>query len=436
MRLVQFPVPTGERASVLSYLDESEFDYTLVEEASDHDYEAMLFVPVETDDTDRLMDGLRDIGIQERGFVAVGGLETLVSYRYEGSDDTTGVAKESTDNTRIAHEELLSRAEEMTESGPSYLTLIALSAVVATAGLLTDSAAVIVGSMVIAPLLGPAIGASVGRMIHEPELFQEGIRAQVLGVILAIASAFIFSLVVRYTIGTGIEIQTLEQIVQRTNPGALSVVIAIASGAAGALAFTTGAGAVLVGVMIAAALIPPAAAVGVGVAFGDHVLAVSTAILVLVNVLCINLVSMAVLWMRGYRPKRYRDEHIARAAAIKQFAILLICVLILSSFLVVTTLYSTQNAVFENKVDRALQNSDATVLSYSVSYETHLFSRTPTGVTVTVTDDSSTVAPALKQKIREATGNEITVTVFREDVTIAESNESSDPSPPLNISVN
>ncbi|MFC7230965.1 TIGR00341 family protein [Saliphagus sp. GCM10025308] len=373
MRLVQFPVPSGERATVISFLDDSELDYTLIEEVSNREYEAMLLVPVSTDATDQLMDGLRDIGIQERGFVAVSDLETLVSHRYETSDETTGVAKESTDNARIAHEELLSQAEQMAESGPSYFTLIALSAVVATAGLLTDSAAVIVGSMVIAPLLGPAIGASVGRMIHEPELFREGVRAQVLGVVLAVVSALVFSLVVRYTIGAGIEIQTHQQIAQRTNPGVLSVVIAIASGVAGALAFTTGASAVLVGVMIAAALIPPAAAVGIGVAFGDPVLAASTAILVLVNVLCINLAGMAVLWMRGYRPKRYREEKIARGQAIKQFVVLLVCVLLLSSFLVGTTLDATQDAAFENDVERVMANTDATVLSHSVSYETNLF---------------------------------------------------------------
>ena len=421
MRLVQFPVPTGKREAVLGFLADAEFDYTLVEEVSGRDYEAMLFVPLEIGDIDHLMDGLRDIGIQERGFVAVGGLETLVSHRYEDSDEATGVASESDEDARIGHEELLSRAEEMTAVGSNYVALVALSAVVATAGLLTDSAAVIVGSMVIAPLLGPAIGASVGRMIHEPSLFREGIRAQVLGVVLAVVSALVFSLAVRYTIGAGIQIGVLEEVVERTNPGALSLVIAIASGVAGALAFTTGASAVLVGVMIAAALIPPAAAVGVGVAFGNPVLAVSAAVLVLVNVLCINIASMVVLWLRGYRPKRYRDERIARSGALKQIAVLLVCVLVLSSFFVVTTLDATRNAAFENEVERALQTSDATVLSHSVSYETNLFSRTPTGVTVVVTDDSPTVAGPLRRAIREQTDYGVRVTVIREKATVARS---------------
>lgn len=428
MRLVQFPIPPGERDTVLAFLDEEEFDYTLVEEVSGRDYGSVVAVPAETDDLDLLMDGLRERGIQERGFIAVGSLEALVSYRYEASEDATGVAREADEDTRIAHEELLSHAQEMTTVGRNYVVLIALSAVVAAAGLHIDSAAVLVGSMVIAPLLGPAIGASVGRMIHEPTLFREGVRGQALGIGVAVVSALAFSVVARYTLGAGVEIRILEELAQRRNPGALSVVIAIASGVAGALAFTTGATATLVGVMIAAALIPPAAAVGIGVAFGDPVLAVSAAVLVLVNVPSINLASMVVLWLRGYRPKRYRDERVARTAAIKQIAVLLVGVLVLSSFLAVTTLDATRNEAFENDVERALRSSGATVLSHSVSYETSLFTRTPTGVTVVVTDDSPAIAGPVQREIRQVTGYDVTVTVIREETTVVEGEGPPDPS--------
>lgn len=152
-------------------------------------------------------------------------------------------------------------------------------------------------------------------------------------------------------------------------------------------------------------------------------LAVSAAVLVL----CINLASMVVLWLRGYRPKRYRDEQIARSGALKQIAVLLVCVLVRSSFFVVTTLDATRNAVFENEVERALQTSGATVLSHSVSYETDLFSRTPTGVTVAVTDDSPAVAGPLRKAIREETEYDVRVTVVREEATVAESDHRPNP---------
>lgn len=434
MRFVQFPIPTGDREAVIAFLADSEFDYTLVEEVSDRDYEAVLFVPAETNDLEYLLDGLGEIGIQDQSFVAISDLETLISHRYEASDEETGVAREKTNNTQIAHEELLARAEEMSAISPHYVELIALSAVVATAGMLTDSAAVIVGSMVIAPLLGPAIGASVGRMIHEPSLFRDGLRAQVVGVVLAVISALAFSLAIRYTIGAGIDVSVLEEVTERTNPGILSLVVAIASGIAGALAFTAGTTAVLVGVMIAAALIPPAAAVGIGLAFGQPVLAASAAVLVLVNVLCINLTSMVVLWLRGYRPKRYREQRLARAAAIKQITVLVLAVLILSSFLVVTSIDATRNAQFETEVDDVIQNSGATVLSYSVSYETWYFSRTPASLNVVVTQDSPDVATEIQSDIRAQTGYNISVTVQKSDATTVEVDTEHRPSP-LSVSI-
>jgi uncharacterized membrane protein len=232
-----------------------------------------------------------------------------------------------------------------------------------------------------------------------------------------VISAFLFALVIRFSIGPAIQLGVLEEVSERTNPGALSLVIAIASGIAGALSFTVGASAPFVGVMIAAALIPPAAAVGIGGAFGHTVLAGSAGVLVLLNLICINLAGMAVLWLRGYRPKRFQAEKVARSAAIKQAAVLVVCLLFLSSFLVVTTVDVVQNASFEQQVDGIVADSEATVITHSVSYQTGLFDREPNDVTVVVTDDSPPVAETIREQIRTQTGQDVEVTIVREDRT-------------------
>lgn len=102
---------------------------------------------------------------------------------------------------------------------------------------------------------------------------------------------------------------------------------------------------------------------------------------------------------------------------------------VLSSFLVFTTLNTTQNAAFENQVERAVRDGGGTVLSYTVSYDTDLFSQTPTGVTVTVTDNSSTTATGLQRELREETGRDVSVTVLSEEAVVAPSNESSERPP-------
>ncbi|WP_266080703.1 DUF389 domain-containing protein [Haladaptatus caseinilyticus] len=152
----------------------------------------------------------------------------------------------------------------------------------------------------------------MGVFVNDNELFREGVKAQFLGLVIAITSATVFAVVAKLTLFPNIDIRALGEVAARVNPGALSLVVALGSGAAGAISLTAGASAPLVGVMIAAALIPLTAAVGLGISYGDSVLAVSAGILVLVNILSINFASLAVLWIRGYRPDHWFEEDLVR----------------------------------------------------------------------------------------------------------------------------
>ncbi|WP_227776874.1 DUF389 domain-containing protein [Haladaptatus pallidirubidus] len=127
-----------------------------------------------------------------------------------------------------------------------------------------------------------------------------------------------------------------------------------------------GASAPLVGVMIAATLIPPAAVVGLGIAYGDPVLVVSARILVLVNILSINFASLAVLSIRGYRPDHWFEEDLVRRTTLKRIAVLTLGVIVLSSFLVVTSVDLQRNAKFESTVKTTAEESGLTVLSMDV----------------------------------------------------------------------
>lgn len=79
------------------------------------------------------------------------------------------------------------------------MLVTAVSAIVATAGLLPDSPAVVVGSTVIAPLIGPAMAASVGTVVNDPELALRGVKLQTLGGVVAIGAATAFALLIRTT---------------------------------------------------------------------------------------------------------------------------------------------------------------------------------------------------------------------------------------------
>ncbi|WP_330631851.1 TIGR00341 family protein [Halocatena halophila] len=419
MRLVQIRIADQQKDDVEAALKDREGSYALFAERSESKDATVLSIPLETDEVESFLDGLRELGVDYEGYAVVSDLETVLSTDYEA---TAPVDTESTDERpggmwargRISREELQSDAQEMAAITPKYVFFTVVSAIVAGAGLLTNSGAVIVGSMVIAPLLGPAVGASVGSIVNDDNLFRTSVLAQVLGVVLAIASAGVFAFATKFTIMPTVNLVAIDEIASRINPGALSLVIALGSGAAGAFSISAGASAPLVGVMIAAALIPPAAAVGLSLAYWNEIVFFSVSVLLVVNVLSINIASLGVLWIRGYRPTHWYDQRIAKRATLQRFGTLFLVLLVVSGFLVSTSFNIRENTQFESTVDSVLTDSDVTVLSKNIEHETVLFGRDPVAVTVYVASANDGLANHLQQRIKRRTDTRVSVTVIDE----------------------
>lgn len=104
----------------------------------------------------------------------------------------------------------------------------------------------------------------------------------------------------------------------RTEVALTDVIIALASGAAGALAFTTGAPAALVGVMVAVALMPPLVVFGMVLATGDIAMASGAGLLLFTNIICVNLAGTLVFRVQGLTPRQWWQS--ARAARITAIA--------------------------------------------------------------------------------------------------------------------
>jgi uncharacterized hydrophobic protein (TIGR00271 family) len=284
--------------------------------------------------------------------------------------------------------------------------MTAVSAVVATAGLLLDSPAIVVGSMVIAPLIGPAMAASVGTVVDDRDLALRGIKLQALGGALAIGAAALFALLLRMmniVPLTAEEVFAIGEVRERLAPGVLSLVIALGAGAAGAVSLASGVSSALVGVMIAAALVPPTAVVGIGIAWGEPQTVVGSAVLVLVNILAINLVALVVLWRMGYRPKLWFREEEARATTLKRIAVLAAVLLVLTGLLGAFTYSSYRTSEFERGATAAIEAElppEATLLDLAVTYEGFPL-QTPQRIVVTVGHPPSTTPPSVANTIRD-----------------------------------
>ncbi|MGA9403339.1 TIGR00341 family protein [Haladaptatus sp.] len=346
MRLVQVSIPTGERQTVIDTLESEGIDFFVTDETGGRRYAAIATFPLPQNAVQPVIDKLHDAGLSDEAHTVIIDAETDTSREFE---QLTKRYEAENGGNRIARDEILTQARELSPRFQTFVFMTVVSAVVATAGLLLDSPAVVVGSMVIAPLLGPALSASVGTVLNEPDMFRRGVKLQLLGVAVAIGSATIFAFLIRnlFLFPPSTDITQISQISGRLSPDFLSLIVALGAGAAGVVSLAAGVSVALVGVMIAAALIPPAAAVGIGIAWGKPMVALGAFVLVLVNVLSINLAALVTLQYMGYRPKNWFRLEASREETVKRIGTLVIGIAVLSVFLGGVTYFTYQSSQFE-----------------------------------------------------------------------------------------
>ena len=176
----------------------------------------------------------------------------------------------------------------------AFWTMLTLSAVIAAAGVLSDSTATVIGAMIIAPLSTPIMGIALGIVKRE----RRGATRYVLfGSLLVTGIGVVFSA----ALPGGYDLLGNSQIASRTSPGLLDVIAAVATGFAGAVALARrDVAAVLPGVAIAISLVPPLAVVGVCLGQGAGWLALGALLLFLSNLLALVLSGTVVYAVLGY----------------------------------------------------------------------------------------------------------------------------------------
>jgi len=226
---------------------------------------------------------------------------------------------------RISRAELYSQLEEAARVSRVFLAMVALSTIVAVIGLAHDNPAVVIGAMVIAPLLGPNMALALATTLGDTTLALRALKANGLGLLLALAVAMLLGL----ALGADPDIG---EIAFRTQIGFSDLLLALAAGAAGALAFTSGVPSSVVGVMVAVALLPPLATFGMLLVGGHSAAALHALLLLATNVVCVNLAGVGVFLAQGIRPRTWwearRSARRARIALIF-WACLLLAVAVL-----------------------------------------------------------------------------------------------------------
>jgi len=177
-----------------------------------------------------------------------------------------------------------------------FVTLTSLSTLIAAMGLVVDSAAVIIGAMLVAPLMTPIMGIGMALVQGNPALVRLGFRSVLLGFL----TAFVLSMGVGFAQPDLFE--SSNEMTARNWPGLLDLAVAFAAGLAGAYSSSRPTlFAALPGVAIAAALVPPIATAGLALAIGDYDLSLGASLLFFANFVAIILASAGVLWATGLR---------------------------------------------------------------------------------------------------------------------------------------
>jgi len=214
---------------------------------------------------------------------------------------------------RLSRQEIYNKVSEIIYAPKEYYLMIILSTIVAAIGIWKDDVAIIIASMIIAPLLSPNIALSFSMSIADKELAKKSLKNLFLGIGLVILLSVFLGHILPISLKN-------PQIVSRMNLGVADIIIALCAGIVGALSTVSGISSVVVGVMIAVALLPPLVAFGLTFGAGYFIESIPILMLFLINIICVNLSSSVIFALYGISPYRWWKKEEAKKLTI--FAIL------------------------------------------------------------------------------------------------------------------
>jgi uncharacterized hydrophobic protein (TIGR00271 family) len=216
---------------------------------------------------DELLSGLRELGIDTSGSIAVESIDLSLSAQADKAEaDAPGEGADA-----VLWEQLTEATHEESTLSVTYLAFITLATMIAACGVVLDNAILIVGAMAVGPEFGPLTGICTAVVRRRPRLALRSLIALLVGFAAAMALTVAFSLFMD-AVGLFTEAQ-LEG--DRPNTGFIyapdwfSFVVAVLAGIAGTLSLTSAKSGALVGVAISVTTVPAAANAAVALSYGD-----------------------------------------------------------------------------------------------------------------------------------------------------------------------
>jgi len=304
MRIIDVIAPAGQIETVFSLAEKYCEDHWADAVAEDGRQTVHLLVAVEN--SQKVLDGLQSfLSSAQKARIVVSAAEATLPALSEREAFEEAGSK----GVASSREELLNAMEKGSKLDRNFLVLVFLSTVVAAVGLVKDNVAVVIGAMVIAPLLGPNLSLALGAALGERKLMWRSVKTNLAGLALTLGLSLLIGLLWPVDFDS-------RELMARTDVGLDSVALALASGAAAVLSITTGLSSVLVGVMVAVALMPPAVTLGLMLVSGQFSLATGALLLLSVNVVCLNFAANLVFLGKRIGPRTWHEKKQARRSIV------------------------------------------------------------------------------------------------------------------------
>jgi len=310
LRQIEIVIPKDRENACKKLLEDDSVEHYWQNASKSSGY--MLKVLVDAVHTEKFLDKAEQLfgGVEGYRLVMVSVDATLPRIEKEPEPEEKepeGPEEQTLQGVRVSREELYSDISDAVTLTRVYMALVILSTIVAALGILRDNTAVVVGAMVIAPLLGPNVGLALASALADAKLGFESIKSNLAGLIVA----FVISIL----LGIFMTVDTeLYHIASRIEVHLSDISLALASGAAGVLAYTMGMSTAVIGVMVAVALLPPLVVAGLLLGDMQFDLAYFALLLTLVNVICVNLAGIATFILQGVRPRTWYKTQKAKKA--------------------------------------------------------------------------------------------------------------------------
>ncbi len=241
---------------------------------------------VPREDADALIEALTQSGLED-GACSVSVQPTL-AHLSVGADraerDARGAASDA-----VVWQLVRDQLDEERSPSWSFIAFMVLATLLGAIGVITNSAILVVGAMVLGPEFGPLANMIVGVIDRDARRVRDGVASIFVGFGAAIVAASLFVLAMRAAGVFDSRLAFTGIVAEVASPGVLSIVIALIAGVAGTLAITSNRSGTLIGVLISVTTIPAAADAATLLAYGDQRAALDSMI-----TLTINLGGMAV----------------------------------------------------------------------------------------------------------------------------------------------